>query len=55
MPNGIKIENSLDIFQTSQSQLGQILPDVVFAYLHFNIPPYKTDRFGCDEKTIELS
>ena len=21
--------------------------DVVFAYLRFNIPPYKTDRFGC--------
>ena len=31
----------------------------MFSYLHFNIPPYKTDRFGCenvkDEKTIELS
>ena len=23
------------------------IPDVVFVYLHFNIPSYKTDRFGC--------
>ena len=31
----------------------------MFTYLHFNMLPYKTDRFGCrnveDEKTIELS
>ena len=47
MPNGIRTENSLDIFWTSQSRLGQSLPGVVFAYLHFNIPPYETDRFGC--------
>ena len=47
VPNGIQIENSLDIFQTSQSQLGQSLPDFMFVYLHFNIPPYKTKTFGC--------
>ena len=23
------------------------LPDFVFVYLYFNIPPYKTKRFGC--------
>ena len=47
MPDGIRTVNSFDIFQTSQRQLGESLPDVVFAYLHFNIPPYKTDTFGC--------
>ena len=33
MPNGVRTENSLDVFYTSQSYLGQSLPDVVFAYL----------------------
>ena len=47
VPNSIRIENSLDIFQTSQRLLGQSLPDLLFVYLHFNIPPYKTKRFGC--------
>ena len=59
MPNDKRIENSLDIFSTSQSQLGQSLPDFMFVYFHFNILPYKTKRFGCgnvcDEKTIELT
>ena len=45
---------------TQKYQLaGSKLPDVVLAYLQFNIPPHKTDRFGCGnvkyEKTIELS
>ena len=31
MTNGIRTENSLDIFETSQSYLGQSLPGVVFA------------------------
>ena len=39
VPNSIRIENSLDIFQTSQRLLGQSLPDFLFVYLHFNIPP----------------
>ena len=25
----------------------QRIPDSMFVYLHFNIPPYKTKKFGC--------
>ena len=36
MPKAIGIQNSLDIFWTSQSWLGQSLPDFRFVNFHFN-------------------
>ena len=58
MPNGIRIENSLHILDISKLA-GSKLTDFVFVYFYFNIPPYKTERFGCEnvwhEETIELT
>ena len=39
VPNCINTENSLDILDISKLA-GQSLPDFVFVYLHFKIPPY---------------
>ena len=35
VPNGMRTENSLDIFYISQSYLGQSLPDFMSVYLDF--------------------
>ena len=39
VPSDIGTEHSRHVFQTHQSQLGQSLPDFMFVYFHFNVPP----------------
>ena len=53
MPNGLRVEHSSDMTPKAQLWLVLNLPVLMFAYIHFNVPPTKiTDlvRNVSDEK-----
>ena len=57
MPNGVRIEHLCDMIPKAQSWLVLNLPDFMFVYIHFNVPPTRiTDlvRNVSDRRFIDM-